>query len=58
MLLPPPGWKEFGRSPKPDPIVDQNGNIVYERWPEEGVEAKPLLDFKVLPMQLCTNEHW
>lgn len=49
-------WKTVTRRPREK--RDQAGQIMYERWPEAGTVARPLLDFKVLPDRVGTKESW
>lgn len=48
-------FKEAERRPVPKYI---GNDIMYEKWPVEGKDPRPLLDFPHLPDQVGTNEWW
>ena len=49
MLEPTEAWKEFKTSPRPAQKRDQNGQLMFEKWPRVGEQPRPLLDYAVLP---------
>ena len=52
MLEPTPEWRAAKGFAKPPQKVDSNGQPMFERWPEVGRAARPLLDYKGLPDQV------
>lgn len=48
-------FKEAERRPVPKYI---GNDVMYEKWPVEGKDPRPLLDFPHLPDQVGTNEWW
>ena len=58
ILEPPPGWAEFRKSPRPPQKVDTNGDLMFEKHQKPGKTREPLLDFKILPDIIGTQEPW
>lgn len=48
-LHPPPAWVAFRGSPQPAQKTDAQGNLMFELWPRQGMPARPLVDFPILP---------
>ncbi|KAL8786936.1 MAG: hypothetical protein Q9213_002478 [Squamulea squamosa] len=46
------------RPSAPPPKYDAQGNTVYEKWPSDPANPRPLLDFPHLPDQIGTREWW
>ena len=58
VLKPSKEWTKFTYSPKPKKKRDEAGKIVWEAEPDQGKRARALLDFKVLPDKIGTNEEY
>ncbi|MCJ1286780.1 hypothetical protein MMC26_006126 [Xylographa opegraphella] len=56
VLWPTKEWKKHAFSKRPDKKRDQAGNVVWELEPDEGRQPRALLDFKILPDKIGTNE--
>lgn len=54
-LNPTPEWTAFRGTPKPPQKVDANGQPMFERFPRQGQQARPLLDFPILPDTVSVN---
>ena len=52
-ITPPRGWNEY-KSKTVGLKVDANGQVMMERWPEEGQTARPLRNLPALPDQVCS----
>ena len=48
-LHPTPEWVAFRRTPQPAQMRDAQGRPMVERFPRQGLPARPLLDFPILP---------
>ncbi|KAL8939900.1 MAG: hypothetical protein Q9211_002528 [Gyalolechia sp. 1 TL-2023] len=57
-LFPPPSWDDFRLAKLPDPKLDQDGYVVFEKWPTNPNKPQPLLDFPHLPDQIGSQEWW
>lgn len=49
MLFPTAEWKAFKQFGPPLQKVDANQQAMFERWPRVGEQARPLLDYPILP---------
>lgn len=49
MLHPTPEWKAARKNAKPAQKLDQNGQPMFERYPEVGTAARAILDYRGLP---------
>ena len=48
-LHPPQEWIAFRGAPLPAQRRDAQNNLMFERFPRQGLPARPLLDFPILP---------
>ena len=48
-LHPPAEWTAFRGTPSPQQKIDANAQPMVERFPRQGLPARPLLDFPILP---------
>ena len=55
---PPETWYQFKRSGRPSQKRDAHGNLMWEKEPEPGKSARPILDFSILPDKIGTFEEW
>ena len=58
ILKPSKEWKKHAFSKRPDKKRDQAGNVMLELEPDEGQQPRALLDFKILPDKIGTNEEY
>jgi hypothetical protein len=49
MLFPTPAWEAFKQVGLPQQKFDANQQAMFERWPRVGEQARPLLNFPILP---------
>lgn len=57
MLFPTTEWKAFKQLGLPLQKLDANQQAMFERWPRVGEQAKPLLDFPILPDTVSVKFH-
>lgn len=48
MLYPPPEWKVFKRT-KPKPLLNEDGSLRYESWPDDPKKPQVMLNLPILP---------
>ncbi|KAL8689951.1 MAG: hypothetical protein Q9218_004498, partial [Villophora microphyllina] len=58
IIHPPKEWETYRKSGLPQPKLDAQGRIIYEKWPADPEKPRPLLDFPHLPDQIGSQEHW
>ena len=54
-LHPPPEWTAFRQTATPVGMRDANGQVMVERFPRQGMPARPLLDYPILPVTVSTS---
>lgn len=55
-LYPPEAWHNFKKSCKPNHKLDEKRRPMYEKWPQPGLLPRPILDFQILPDQVCRSK--
>ncbi|KAL8796515.1 MAG: hypothetical protein Q9195_001189 [Heterodermia aff. obscurata] len=57
-IAPPSTRAAFSKTAKPPQKKDTNGNLVFESWPIDPANPRPLIDYPVLPDQIALNVEW
>ncbi|CAF9921038.1 MAG: hypothetical protein HETSPECPRED_004414 [Heterodermia speciosa] len=57
-IAPPSTRLAFSKTPKPHQKRDAQGNPVFESWPSDPANSRPLLDYAVLSDQIASGVEW